>query len=685
MPLEMFVGFPIDVTNSDITQAKVLKDGAYRRLIDVIDDPQTDALAGLSPSADTLPYFTGVTTADVTALTAFARTLIAETTAADARATLGADNSSNVNFLPSWTGAVSRSVTARLQDVLSVKDFGAVGDGATDDRAAIQAAFDACMDGGAVYVPASLAAYMVSGTLNYPTNKAITVFGVGLASHIKPTAGFSTTADVIKVTPTVGTRGGGIMGLRIGDETTPRGRHGIHVDTSTNTSASWYLMTIRGTIIHPTATGKSIKHTGHASGDGFFLNRIINNAVDSIELVHCGDAVEIAHNAVNSAINPGIELTAVSGAANPLVSHNNIAVKGTSIGVHSYVGPSIVDNTCEQAVNSDAVNGAMIDITGTTASVWHPRVVGNKLQINAGITGITQCIRLGACTNATVSDNRVERRGATFHWLTTASCTDAVFDGLNQWVTNDVVGTDAVSDAGTRTRYDGVHPPPGITTPTLGQTTLRWADLYIADLGSINWPNSTTIDHIGTAGLLITAADGIYHSGAGLFPAANDGSQLGAGVVGWSDLYLASGAVINFNNGNYTLTHSTGALTASGALLSASASGGIGYATGAGGTVTQITSKATGVTLNKACGQVTMNNAALGAGAKVSFVVTNSSIAATDGPRVWVVSGGTANAYRADVTAVGAGSFSVTVENITAGSLSEAPVIGFDFGKAVIS
>jgi len=52
---------------------------------------------------------------------------------------------------------------------------------------------------------------------------------------------------------------------------------------------------------------------------------------------------------------------------------------------------------------------------------------------------------------------------------------------------------------------------------------------------------------------------------------------------------------------------------------------------------------------------------------------------------VSVASGGTANAYRANVTAVAAGSFTVTVENITAGSLSEAPKIAFAVIKAVTS
>lgn len=43
---------------------------------------------------------------------------------------------------------------------------------------------------------------------------------------------------------------------------------------------------------------------------------------------------------------------------------------------------------------------------------------------------------------------------------------------------------------------------------------------------------------------------------------ANDGGALGSGAASWSDLFLASGGVINWNNGNVTLTHSAGVLTA---------------------------------------------------------------------------------------------------------------------------
>jgi|GEM_PF-2840115 len=131
------------------------------------------------------------------------------------------------------------------------------------------------------------------------------------------------------------------------------------------------------------------------------------------------------------------------------------------------------------------------------------------------------------------------------------------------------------------------------------------------------------------------------------------------------------------------IADSAGNITFKGPARSSSATGGVGYSTGAGGTVTQATSKATGVTLNKVCGQITMHAAALDAAVKVSFLVSNSAVAATDLPVVGVVSGGTANAYRASVTAVAAGSFTITVENITGGSLSEAPVIAFSLGKVV--
>jgi len=107
-----------------------------------------------------------------------------------------------------------------------------------------------------------------------------------------------------------------------------------------------------------------------------------------------------------------------------------------------------------------------------------------------------------------------------------------------------------------------------------------------------------------------------------------------------------------------------------------------GYITGDGGTVTQATSKSTAVTLNKKCGTVTLNNAALAADAIVTFTLTNSTIAATDVVVLNHASAGTAGKYSLNAQAA-AGSASINVTNISAGSLSEAIVIRFAVVKAV--
>lgn len=145
-----------------------------------------------------------------------------------------------------------------------------------------------------------------------------------------------------------------------------------------------------------------------------------------------------------------------------------------------------------------------------------------------------------------------------------------------------------------------------------------------------------------------------------------------------------SSVLVSVANTANVVSISSSSVTATVGVLSSSNTAGIGYSTGAGGTVTQLTDKSTGVTLNSACGQITMNNATLNAGAAVSFTLTNSTIAAGDILVMNHVSGGTSAAYNINPQC-GAGNAVITVRNVTAGNLGEAIVLGFAVVKAVTS
>ncbi len=72
-----------------------------------------------------------------------------------------------LSFTQSGTGAVARTVESKLRDVVSVKDFGAVGDGVTNDAAAIQAAVNACA-GKTIYFPPGT--YIVASRITFISN-----------------------------------------------------------------------------------------------------------------------------------------------------------------------------------------------------------------------------------------------------------------------------------------------------------------------------------------------------------------------------------------------------------------------------------------------------------------------------------------------------------------------------------
>jgi hypothetical protein len=144
---------------------------------------------------------------------------------------------------------------------------------------------------------------------------------------------------------------------------------------------------------------------------------------------------------------------------------------------------------------------------------------------------------------------------------------------------------------------------PGSTVAIDGLTgtsrsSIDGSGLFLSAAGAINWASGgVTITE--SSDELLFAGAATYRFGASIRPTSNDSAPLGAATVSWADLFLASGALINWNNGTYTLTQSSAILTASGSLVAAElrASGDVGGAASQNAltNVSDVTANSTGV------------------------------------------------------------------------------------------
>ena len=99
-------------------------------------------------------------------------------------------------------GGVPRTLVSKLSDIVSVKDFGAVGDGTTDDTLAIQAALNT--GAGQIYFPK--ARYRITSTVSYLSGDRSVIEGNGSILSLDEGSG---TLDVFKL----GNSGGSPFGV----------------------------------------------------------------------------------------------------------------------------------------------------------------------------------------------------------------------------------------------------------------------------------------------------------------------------------------------------------------------------------------------------------------------------------------------------------------------------------------
>ena len=128
----------------------------------------------------------------------------------------------NISYVPAGVAAVATTVQGKLRETVSVKDFGAVGDGVTDDTAAIQAAIDSLpINGGMVSIPPGN--YIISSTIELRSG----VYFMGMAGR----DGARITANNITAINSVNAQQVRIANLRLYSNRTPD-TWGIYVENN---------------------------------------------------------------------------------------------------------------------------------------------------------------------------------------------------------------------------------------------------------------------------------------------------------------------------------------------------------------------------------------------------------------------------------------------------------------------
>lgn len=294
---------------------------------------------------------------------------------------------------------VARTILQRLQEpYISVKDYGATGDGTTDDTAAIRAALAAAM-GRRVFFPKGdylVSAIDAAGYL-FKLDRQIQIFGEGSmvgGSVIKVASTVPSTTDVFRIEPQLNTGtyssfGWSITDLRIAPASGTPARHGIFVNLGVNQFLAKFVLA--RCYIGPFG-GSCFKEYKDTSSDvaSLFTTTIRDNFFyggggGCLYLDNTGDSLFITENTITGS-GLGIYLRPVSGAAMQVIAFNNITAAGGAIWVYGGSQAKILHNQIEQSQTYTGTVSAMVILDGA----GNCDVVGNNLNAYDRVS----CIRI---------------------------------------------------------------------------------------------------------------------------------------------------------------------------------------------------------------------------------------------------------------------------------------------------
>jgi hypothetical protein len=300
------------------------------------------------------------------------------------------------------TGAINRAINLKLSDVISVKDFGATGDGATDDTAAIQAAINygqtvvgsnALTRNATIYFPPGVYVTSASLTVSYPMNL---IGDSSVTSVIQPTSALTAPALVWGVNGTTPRPGYGVVIEKLGfngANTTSSSAHGIKLYCSHTEVKDCAVYSFSGHGIYAIDSWSNlIQH-----------NWINANKLDGIHLDNACNSFVISANYILGSLNNGIQIQ----------GGNKIVVEGNDIEGNYYNGVYVFPGGVNP-VRSCQIQNNYFERNNLAGSHYHINISRNGSEIsNINVVynyfendGATSCIYVNGCNNGTIISNQ---------------------------------------------------------------------------------------------------------------------------------------------------------------------------------------------------------------------------------------------------------------------------------------
>ena len=369
--------------------------------------------------------------------------------------------------------------------------------------------------------------------------------------------------------------------------------------------------------------------------------------------------------------------------------------------LHVDDGPTATEKT----VYSGTGVATAMKVGTTSASVGNVQLTGNTVQATTGNLTLGSAIAFGSASNArtalglgtmaTQNSGAVAITGGTISGVTftgsfsgltlvesTTLATSAAAAGVN------LSGNTLAAD-GTDANIDINVTPKGTGRTVVGALSAT-SPRVITGVNDTNGNELMKVTATASAVNELTLANAATGSGPTLSSTGDDTNidinitPKGTGEVNISKVDIDGGAI------DGTTVGATTAASVKGTTVEATTS--IGYPTGTGGTVTQGTSRTTGVTLDKITGEIVLFATTIAGHDADEFTLTNSTIGANDVFVLSIKSGvaaATRKYYQVHVVSVAAGSCVISVGNIDNAAIpttgTDAPVIQFVVLKGAVA